>query len=281
MSGKTAFNTPPGGTTSTPSCRSDHKCTRRLPNLGEWRPSATLLIDTCSSTWTTFYYSRKPWKNTSPMSVSSSSDCWRIASLPRRISANFTVPLSNFPRLRGGPEGELEMDPAKTEAEWCLGRHRPIGRSFNDSLDSPTFTAGLSVGSVPRFSLWQRLPLPRSRSSGHPKPKPPSPLSRLGSPQPPILIMPKPEEQFILEVDALRYWRGGLYCPSRPPNGKVHPCVYFSHRLSPAGRNYAVGDRELLALKTCSGGVPSSPGGFDGPLLRLDGPLQPGVSPVG
>ena len=35
----------------------------------------------------------------------------------------------------------------------------------------------------------------------------------------------------------------------RAPDGKVHPCAYFSRRLSPAERNYAVGDRELLALK--------------------------------
>ena len=33
------------------------------------------------------------------------------------------------------------------------------------------------------------------------------------------------------------------------PDGKVHPCAFFSRRLTPAERNYAVGDRELLALK--------------------------------
>ena len=32
-------------------------------------------------------------------------------------------------------------------------------------------------------------------------------------------------------------------------DGKVHPCAYFSRRLSPTEMNYAVGDRELLALK--------------------------------
>ena len=32
-------------------------------------------------------------------------------------------------------------------------------------------------------------------------------------------------------------------------DGKIHPCAYFSRHLSPAERNYAMGDRELLALK--------------------------------
>ncbi len=32
-------------------------------------------------------------------------------------------------------------------------------------------------------------------------------------------------------------------------NSKVHPCAYFSHCLSPAERNYDIGNRELLAVK--------------------------------
>jgi len=30
---------------------------------------------------------------------------------------------------------------------------------------------------------------------------------------------------------------------------KLHPCAFFSRRLSPAVRNYDVGNRELLAVK--------------------------------
>ncbi len=29
----------------------------------------------------------------------------------------------------------------------------------------------------------------------------------------------------------------------------MHPCAYFSHRLSPAEQNYNIGNRELLAVK--------------------------------
>ncbi|KAI3362602.1 hypothetical protein L3Q82_001688 [Scortum barcoo] len=30
---------------------------------------------------------------------------------------------------------------------------------------------------------------------------------------------------------------------------KLHPCAFFSKRLSPAERNYDIGNRELLAVK--------------------------------
>ncbi|KAI2665739.1 Transposon Tf2-8 polyprotein [Labeo rohita] len=34
-----------------------------------------------------------------------------------------------------------------------------------------------------------------------------------------------------------------------PADSKMHPCVHFSHRLSPAERKYDIGNRELLAVK--------------------------------
>ncbi len=34
---------------------------------------------------------------------------------------------------------------------------------------------------------------------------------------------------------------------------RVHPCAFFSHRLSPAERNYDVGNRELLAIRLALG----------------------------
>ena len=64
----------------------------------------------------------------------------------------------------------------------------------------------------------------------------------------PILIMPDPEKQFVVEVDASDTGAGAVLS-QRSPDGKIHPCAYFSRRLSPTERNYAVGDRELLALK--------------------------------
>lgn len=31
--------------------------------------------------------------------------------------------------------------------------------------------------------------------------------------------------------------------------GKVHPCVFFSHKLLPAEQNYDIGNCEVLAIK--------------------------------
>ena len=64
----------------------------------------------------------------------------------------------------------------------------------------------------------------------------------------PVLIMHNPEEQFILEVDATDTGVGAVLS-QQGPDGKVHPCAFFSRCLSPAEINYAIGDRELLALK--------------------------------
>ncbi len=38
-----------------------------------------------------------------------------------------------------------------------------------------------------------------------------------------------------------------------PQDDQVHPCAFFSHRLSPAERNYNVGNRELLAIRLALG----------------------------
>ncbi|KAL0152686.1 hypothetical protein M9458_052409 [Cirrhinus mrigala] len=65
----------------------------------------------------------------------------------------------------------------------------------------------------------------------------------------PILKHPDPNLPFVVEVDAattgvgatLSQWHG------KPP--VLHPCAYFSKKLSPAEQNYDVGNRELLAIK--------------------------------
>lgn len=43
---------------------------------------------------------------------------------------------------------------------------------------------------------------------------------------------------------------GGGSFPSVPPrDNKLHPCAFLSRKLSPAERNYDVGNRELLVVK--------------------------------
>ncbi|XP_038594284.1 uncharacterized protein LOC119917924 [Micropterus salmoides] len=43
--------------------------------------------------------------------------------------------------------------------------------------------------------------------------------------------------------------RRRLPLPALPKDNKLHPCAFFSRRLTPTERNYTVGDRELLAVK--------------------------------
>ncbi len=65
----------------------------------------------------------------------------------------------------------------------------------------------------------------------------------------PILIAPDPSQQFVVEVDASEVGVGAVLSQRSSSDDKVHPCAYFSHRLSPAERNYDIGNRELLAVK--------------------------------
>jgi transposase InsO family protein len=69
----------------------------------------------------------------------------------------------------------------------------------------------------------------------------------------PILTTPDISQQFIVEVDASEVGVGAILSQRSSSDGKVHPCAFFSHRLSPPERNYDVGDRELLAIRLALG----------------------------
>ncbi len=65
----------------------------------------------------------------------------------------------------------------------------------------------------------------------------------------PILIPPDPAMQFIVEVDASDTGVGAMLSQHSSANDKIHPCAFFSCRLTPAEKNYDIGNRELLAVK--------------------------------
>ncbi|KAG1934059.1 retrotransposable element [Pimephales promelas] len=69
----------------------------------------------------------------------------------------------------------------------------------------------------------------------------------------PILITPDLERQFIVEVDASEVGVGAILSQRSPVDERIHPCAFFSHRLTPAERNYDVGNRELLAIRLALG----------------------------
>ena len=52
-----------------------------------------------------------------------------------------------------------------------------------------------------------------------------------------------------MEVDASNAGVGAILSQCSAGDSKVHPCAFYSHRLSPAERNYDIGNKELLAVK--------------------------------
>ncbi len=69
----------------------------------------------------------------------------------------------------------------------------------------------------------------------------------------PVLLVPDPESQFIVEVDASDVGVGAVLSQRSLCDGKVHPCAFFSRRLSPAEHNYDIGNKELLAVRLALG----------------------------
>ena len=60
--------------------------------------------------------------------------------------------------------------------------------------------------------------------------------------------MPDPSKQFVLEVDASETGIGAVLSQRESADSHLHPCAFFSRKLSPAEKNYDVGNRELLAV---------------------------------
>ncbi len=52
-----------------------------------------------------------------------------------------------------------------------------------------------------------------------------------------------------MEVDASTTGVGAVLSQQQGTPTKLHPCAFFSRKLSPAERNYDIGNRELLAIK--------------------------------
>ncbi len=73
--------------------------------------------------------------------------------------------------------------------------------------------------------------------------------SLLTAPLTPILRHPDPQGTFVVEVDASTTGVGAVLSQQSGEPPSLHPCAYFSKKLSPAEVNYDIGNRELLAIK--------------------------------
>ncbi|KAL0192629.1 hypothetical protein M9458_010925 [Cirrhinus mrigala] len=65
----------------------------------------------------------------------------------------------------------------------------------------------------------------------------------------PLLRHPDPDLPFTVEVDASTTGVGAVLSQVVGESPLLHPCAFFSHKLSPAEQNYDVGNRELLPVK--------------------------------
>ncbi|KAK3524931.1 hypothetical protein QTP86_011496 [Hemibagrus guttatus] len=66
----------------------------------------------------------------------------------------------------------------------------------------------------------------------------------------PILCHPHPDRPFMVEVDASSSGLGAVLSQRHGNPGRVHPCAFYSQKLTTAEVNYGVCNRELLAIKT-------------------------------
>ncbi|KAK3531229.1 hypothetical protein QTP70_015226, partial [Hemibagrus guttatus] len=65
----------------------------------------------------------------------------------------------------------------------------------------------------------------------------------------PILRHPDPDLPFVVEVDASSSGLWAILSQRHGEPGKLHPCAFYSRKLTAAEANYDVGNRELLAIK--------------------------------
>ena len=63
----------------------------------------------------------------------------------------------------------------------------------------------------------------------------------------PVLKIPEMKWPFIIEADALKYASGAILI-QEDENGKKHPYAFISKTFSLIEQNYAIWDRELLAV---------------------------------
>lgn len=65
----------------------------------------------------------------------------------------------------------------------------------------------------------------------------------------PVLKLPDPTKPFVVEVDASEVGLGEVLSQYYGAACKLHPCAFFSRKLTDTERNYDIANRELLAVK--------------------------------
>lgn len=79
----------------------------------------------------------------------------------------------------------------------------------------------------------------------------------------PVLKLPDPEREVLIEVDASEVGIRAVLSPRQGTPEKSYPCAIFSRKLSPVEQNYDTGNHELLAVNGEIRGVATLVGGSE------------------
>ena len=144
--------------------------------------------------------------------------------------------------------GRVQMDPAKVSAvvEWPTPDSRKKVQQFLGFANFyRRFIRGFSAIAAPLHTLTP----PQVRFNWSPEAEEAFQTLKRRFTSAPILILPDPQRQFVVEVDASNVGIGAVLSQRSEVDGKMHPCAFLSRRLSAAESNYDIGNRELLAVK--------------------------------
>ena len=144
-------------------------------------------------------------------------------------------------------KGQVQADPKKVRAveEWARPTDRTQLRRFLGFANFyRCFIRGFSRVAAPLTALTSTL-CPLSWT-----PEAERAFSALKSlfTSAPVLMLPQPSRQFIVEVDASDVGIGAVLSQRSEEDQQIHPVAFLSHRFTPAEANYVVGNQELLAV---------------------------------
>ena len=144
--------------------------------------------------------------------------------------------------------GEISMDPAKVVAvkEWSRPENRKdLQRFLGFANFYRRFILNYSRIAAPLTTLTSTA----RKFSWNPEAEKAFLELKARFVSAPILVQPDTNRQFVVEVDASESGAGAVLSQRSPEDNKLHPCAFFSRKLSPAEANYDIGNRELLAVK--------------------------------
>lgn len=132
-------------------------------------------------------------------------------------------------------EGSIQMDPAKVRAvsEWPTpGIHKEHQR-FLGFVNFYRCIRNFSSIAAPQHALTS----PACKFQWTPQADQAFPTLKVRFSSAPVLVLPDPHQQFVVEVDASDIGIGAVLSQRSKEDNKVHPCAFLSCKLTPAERN--------------------------------------------